>query len=105
MKPGLARHTRELWGLPLTFFNDRSHQTTIMPAEILFPVISDLMDPATDQKGNAMAKTNYQFKKRQKELAKKKKKEEKRQRKLEKKAVKTDETEKDPTPSMEDRQA
>jgi len=39
-----------------------------MPAEILFPVISDLIDPATDQKGNA-----------------------------------TDETEKDPTPSMEDR--
>jgi len=35
------------------FFNDRSHQTTIMPAEILFPVISDLIDPATDQKGNA----------------------------------------------------
>jgi hypothetical protein len=26
-----------------------------MPAEILFPVISDFIDPATDQKGNAMA--------------------------------------------------
>jgi hypothetical protein len=65
-----------------------------MPAEILFPVISDLIDPATDQKGNAMAKPNYQFKKRQKELAKKKKKEEKRQRKLENKTVETDETEK-----------
>ena len=85
------------------FFNDRLHQTTIMPAEILFPVISDLIDPATDQKGNAMAKPNYQFKKRQKELAKKKKKEEKRQRKLENKVVETDETEKDPTPSTEDR--
>ncbi|MFH1674350.1 MAG: hypothetical protein ABIF87_13115 [Pseudomonadota bacterium] len=85
------------------FFNDRSHQTTIMPAEILFPVISDLIDPATDQKGNAMAKSNYQFKKRQKELAKKKKKDEKRQRKLENKEIETDETEKDPTPSMEDR--
>ncbi|MBE9520119.1 MAG: hypothetical protein IME97_03250 [Proteobacteria bacterium] len=32
-----------------------------------------------------MARTNYSFEKRQKELAKKKKKEEKRQRKLEKK--------------------
>ena len=85
------------------FFNDRLHQTTIMPAEILFPVISDLIDPATDQKGNAMAKPNYQFKKRQKELAKKKKKEEKKQRKLESKAVETDETEKDPTHSTEDR--
>jgi hypothetical protein len=31
-----------------------------------------------------LAKTNYSFEKRQKELAKKKKKEEKRQRKLEK---------------------
>ena len=72
-----------------------------MPAEILFLVISDLIGPATDQKGNAMAKPNYQFKKRQKELAKKKKKEEKRQRKLKNKEVKTDETEQDPTPSTE----
>lgn len=79
-------------GMP--FFNDHSHQTTIMPAEILLPVISDLIDPATDPKGDAMAKPNYQFKKRQKELAKKEKKEKKRKRKLEKKGVETDETEK-----------
>ena len=72
-----------------------------MPTEILCPVISDLIDPATDRKGNAMAKSHFQFQKRQKELAKKKKKEEKRQRKLQNKAVETDETEKDPTPSME----
>ncbi|MDI6687348.1 MAG: hypothetical protein QME06_03905 [Desulfobacterales bacterium] len=52
-----------------------------------------------------MAKSNYQFKKRQKEMDKKKKKEEKRQRKLENKAVETDGTEKEPTPSTEDRQA
>ena len=49
-----------------------------------------------------MAKSHYQFKKRQKELAKKKKKEEKRLRKLENKAVETDETEEDPIPSTED---
>ena len=73
-----------------------------MPAEILFPVSSDLITPATDQKGNAMAKSHFQFQKRQKELAKKKKKEEKRQRKLQNKAVETDETEKDPTPSTEE---
>ena len=79
------------------FFIHRSHQTTIMPAEILFLVISDLIDPATDQKGNVMAKSHYQFAKRQKELAKKKKKEEKRQRKQGNKAVETDETEEDPT--------
>ena len=84
------------------FLNDRLHQTKIMPAEILFPVISDLIDPA-DQKGDAMAKSHYSFRKRQKELAKKKKKEEKRQRKQGNKAVETDETEQDPTPSTEDR--
>ncbi|MBW2605644.1 MAG: hypothetical protein JRE28_15280 [Deltaproteobacteria bacterium] len=50
-----------------------------------------------------MARSHFQFKKRQKELAKKKKKEEKRQRKLENKAVETDETEKDSIPSTEDR--
>ncbi len=33
-----------------------------------FPVISDLIEPTTDQDENAMAKPNYQFKKRQKEL-------------------------------------
>ncbi len=50
-----------------------------------------------------MAQSHYQFKKRQKELAKKKKKEEKRQRKLENKVIEIDETEKDPTLSTEDR--
>ena len=50
-----------------------------------------------------MAKSHYNFRKRQKELAKKKKKEEKRKRKLENKTAETDEAEKDPTLSMEDR--
>ncbi len=49
-----------------------------------------------------MAKSHYNFRKRQKDLAKKKKKEEKRQRKLEKKADETVETEKDPAPSIGD---
>ena len=40
-----------------------------------------------------MARTNYSFEKRQKELAKKKKKDEKRQRKLEKKNVSAGENE------------
>jgi len=40
-----------------------------------------------------LARTNYSYEKRQKELAKKKKKEEKRQRKLEKKNIPTEETE------------
>ena len=73
-----------------------------MPAEIVFSVISDLIDPATDEEENAMAKPNYQFMKRQKELAKKKKKEEKRQRKMENKAAETDENETGPTRSEKD---
>jgi len=68
----------------------------------IFSNLIDSADPATNQKGNAMAKSRYQFKKRQKEMDKKKKKEEKKQRKLENKAVETDETEKDPTPSTDD---
>jgi hypothetical protein len=48
-----------------------------------------------------MAKSHYQFKKRQKELARKKKKEEKRHRKQENKAVETEVAEKDPD-SFED---
>jgi len=39
-----------------------------------------------NQGGIELARSNYQFHKRQKELARKKKKEEKRQRKLDKKA-------------------
>jgi len=50
-----------------------------------------------------MARPNYEFKKRQKEMAKKKKKEEKRKRKLENKAVEPDEIEIDPTLPTEDR--
>jgi len=50
-----------------------------------------------DQKGNAMAKPNYEFKKRQKEQAKKKKKEEKKQRKEENKSVENDEIAKETT--------
>ena len=38
-----------------------------------------------------MARPNFQFEKRQKELAKKKKKEQKRQAKLNKKAIKSEE--------------
>jgi len=46
-----------------------------------------------------LAKPNYQFEKRQKDLAKKKKNEEKRLRKLEKKAAHTEES---PVPSPDD---
>ena len=49
-----------------------------------------------------MAKSYFQFQKRQKELARKKKKEEKRLRKMESKVLETDEAENDPTLSTED---
>ena len=49
-----------------------------------------------------MAKSSYQFKKRQKELAKKKKKAEKQQRKMENKAAETDTTENAPDPLTAD---
>ena len=48
------------------------------------------------QGGNKLARSNYQFNKRQKELARKKKKEQKRQDKLDKKTLKPEEN---PDPS------
>ena len=51
----------------------------------------------TINRGRVLARTNYTFEKRQKELAKKKKKDEKRQRKLEKKKDPLEENE-NPSP-------
>jgi len=45
-----------------------------------------------------LARSNYQFQKRQKELARKKKKEQKRQRKLDKNTIKPEEN---PDPSQD----
>jgi hypothetical protein len=45
------------------------------------------------QGGNKLARSNYQFNKRQKELARKKKKEEKRQLKLNKNTLKSEDDE------------
>ena len=51
-----------------------------------------------------MGKPNFNFQKRQKELAKKRKNEEKRQRKLEKNAVKPADEQQGPDEAGEDRQ-
>lgn len=51
-----------------------------------------------------MTKSHYQFKKRQKELAKKQKKAEKLQNKLQNKRIESAETEDEPTPSVDDQQ-
>jgi len=66
---------------------------------LLFPIRS-IRQP--NRKETAMAKPNYQFKKRQKELNRLKKKEEKRQRKQENKDIETNETKKTPDPFSED---
>ncbi|MEJ2588241.1 MAG: hypothetical protein P8165_11830 [Deltaproteobacteria bacterium] len=52
-----------------------------------------------------MAKSNYSFQKRQKELARKKKKAEKQKRKLENKSIAKDETQKVTIPSTENESA
>ncbi len=66
---------------------------------IIRPQKSPLIDPFlvvslrnNSQGGNKLARSNYQFNKRQKELARKKKKEQKRQSKLDKKAMQPEET-------------
>jgi hypothetical protein len=62
------------------------------------PRKSPLIDPFlvviiknNSQGGNKLARSNYQFNKRQKEISRKKKKEEKRQRKLDKNNIKSEE--------------
>ena len=64
----------------------------------LKPQKSPLIDPFlvvsiknNSQGGNKLARSNYSFNKRQKELARKKKKEQKRQRKLDKDTIKSEE--------------
>jgi hypothetical protein len=59
-----------------------------------------LLSNVSARKEIILAKPNYSFEKRQKELAKKKKKEEKRQQKLEKQ--KSPETEKENLDSLEE---
>jgi len=68
------------------------------PSSDLKPQKSLLIDPFlvviiknNSQGGNKLARSNYQFNKRQKELARKKKKEEKKQRKLDKNTIKSEE--------------
>ncbi len=55
-------------------------------------IYSRLLIEPSGNKGDKLAKPNYQYEKRQKDLAKKKKQEEKRLRKLEKNAVATVDT-------------
>ena len=81
-----------MFGLNLYLHNSLSADRGLKPQK------SPLIDPFlvviiknNSQGGNKLARSNYQFNKRQKELARKKKKEEKRQRKLDKDTIKPEE--------------
>ena len=76
---------------------------------IIRPQKSPLIDPFlvviiknSSQGGNKLARSNYQFNKRQKEIARKKKKEEKRQRKLDKNTIKSEEESPDQSQNEEE---
>jgi len=81
-----------LFGLKLYLSNSLSSVRDLKPQK------SPLIDPFlvviinnNSQGGNKLARSNYQFNKRQKEIARKKKKEQKRQSKLDKKTIKSEE--------------
>jgi hypothetical protein len=82
-------------GMPV-YFGSRATLVPLFINAVAFDhrCIPLLSQPADDrQGGNNLARSNYSFQKRQKELARKKKKEEKRKRKLEKNAPSEEETE------------
>jgi hypothetical protein len=66
--------------IPAQFFlSDHKQSITVIQYPFLFTTSKN-----NSQGGDKLARSNYSFKKRQKELARKKKKEQKRQRKLDK---------------------
>jgi hypothetical protein len=90
----MARECPLLWCAPRA-----PHGATIRPKAALRSAISTFLFviiTKSNQGGNPLARSNYQFNKRQKEIARKKKKEEKRQLKLEKTALKSEENQSPP---------
>ena len=79
-----------MFGLNLYLHNslssDLKPQKCLLTEHFLIVIIKN-----NSQGGNKLARSNYQFNKRQKELARKKKKEQKRQRKLDKNTIKSEE--------------
>ncbi len=72
--------------LPDSLSSDLKPQKSLLIDLFLVVIIKN-----NSQGGNKLARSNYSFNKRQKELARKKKKEEKRQRKLDKNTLKSEE--------------
>jgi len=79
-----------LFGLNLYLHNSLSSDFKPQESPLIDPFFVVIIKN-NNQGGNKLARSNYQFNKRQKELARKKKKEQKRQRKLDKNTIKSEE--------------
>lgn len=72
--------------MPDLLLSDLKPQKSPVQTFFLFAIIKN-----NSQGGDKLARSNYQFNKRQKELARKKKKDQKRQHKLDKNTIKSEE--------------
>ena len=79
-----------MFGLKLYLHNLLSSDLKPQKSSLINPFLV-VMIKNNSQGGNKLARSNHQFKKRQKELARKKKKEQKRQRKLDKDTINSEE--------------
>ena len=79
-----------MFGLNLYLHNSLSSDLKPQKSPLIDPFLVVIIKN-NSQGGNKLARSNYQFNKRQKELAKKKKKEQKRQRKLDKNTIESEE--------------
>ena len=79
-----------MFGLNLYLHSSLSSDLTPQQSPLIDPFLVVIIKN-NSQGGNKLARSNYQFNKRQKELARKKKKEQKRQRKLDKNTIESEE--------------
>jgi hypothetical protein len=79
-----------LFGLNLYLHNSLSSDLKPQKSPLIDPFLVVIIKN-NSQGGNKLARSNYSFQKRQKELARKKKKEQKRQRKLDKNTINSEE--------------
>ena len=79
-----------MFGLNLYLHNSQSSDLELQKSPFIGPFLVVIIKNSK-QGGNKLVRSNYQFNKRQKELARKKKKELKRQRKLDKNTIKSEE--------------
>ena len=92
-----------MFGLNLYLHNSLSSDRDLKPQKSpLIDLSLVVIIKNNSQGGNKLARSNYQFNKRQKEIARKKKKEEKRQRKLDKNTIKSEEENPDQSQNEEE---